>query len=1015
MPKATIIPRQGGYVLLDNMQSNGQASIEVGSPAWFAWLQDNRAFSFGDDAGQFNALKERVREKGWYWKAYHWENGRRRSVYLGRSEDLSPERLEETVKRIHHTETTSADKTVQRIPRTKVFVPALRPARVVRQRLLQRVRSGAQLPITVVVAPAGYGKTTLIADWIRTDKRDTAWLSLDAGDNAPVQFWASLGAALDAFQLGASQSIQAELRTPQMRPNPAAIMADLVNDFTSRLHLDARGRPRIFVIDDLHMLTNPELLQAVTYFADHLPPTLHLLITTRSETDLPMARWRVQHRVSELRAAELAFNDLETRAFLAGTMGVKLGEEAVAVLEARTEGWVAALQLAALSLQSHADPAVFIGQFRGNQQHVMSYLVDQVLARLPLPVLDFITRAAVLDRMCDDLCRALLDDTTIAGIPTLDDLYQANLFVVALDDEQRWFRFHHLFVDLLRARLNENEPGLAQQLHRRASQWFENAGDVQASIQHAVLARDFARAAQLVDDDISHHWLHQGMNCPSESWVEQLPDEDIHRHPALMLARAAIHLRQLQVSVAHAWLDALEYTLNHAPRNDADEIMLGRLLMLRSYAMRIQQVDAIQVLHLSEQAIARISERDFIWRANALLTHASLLTSSFNDSRRAFVYINEAGELALRHNNRETHIGSLYLGALNLCYSGLLRRADAMLAHANRLLKAWKMPDAASRSWRDNVTLRLVYERNDLQTVDDIAQPMLERAVVGADHIALVNAAMHLVHAHMARGAYVDAMRVIHVAEPVCASSPLSRQYIAALHAFLAAARGDTTLLEAWVDDVMPKVDNHSGMRIPGVHVDLRIYLARACMMLEDLKKSRLLLDAYIAQVQETQACDTLIRCLTLRALVHERNGARAEALDDLRDALALGRPEGYLRVFVDEGPAMHNLLLAARAKNIEPAYVMKLLDAFNLKQAVPVPAMPHVENVQWVESISSREQQVLVMLAAGHSNQSIADALGVTLTTVKSHAGSIYTKLGVKSRTQAIARAREMGLLGNS
>jgi LuxR family maltose regulon positive regulatory protein len=1019
--KPCVIQSLEGYVLQDGAESGSDAvhQVQVGSTAWLEWLKDNRSFSFNADAGQFSALKERVRDKGWYWKAYRWQNGRRRSVYLGRSEDLSIERLEGAAKSLMQPAASNEARTLQHIPRTKLFIPTLRPGRVVRQRLLQRLRSGAQMPITVVVAPAGYGKTTLIADWVRTDKREVAWLSLDAGDNAPTQFWASFGTTLDTFDLGVSESIQAELRALQQRPTPSAIMAGVINECAARLKPDAHGRPNILVIDDLHDLTDPDLLQAVVYFADHLPPALHVVFTTRAEAHLPLARWRVQHRVSELRAADLAFNDFETRAFLADTMGVKLGDEAIAVLETRTEGWIAALQLAALSLQSHADPAVFIGQFRGNQQHVMGYLADQVLARLPDDVLDMITRAAVLDRMCDDLCRALLDNPAAAPALTLSDLQKANLFVIALDDERRWFRFHHLFVDLLRARLNTLSPGLASTVHARASQWFESAGDVQGAIHHAMLAADYTRAAKLVAADVERSWLFETLATPSEMWVEQLPEPFILQSATLMTVRASTLMRQMQIGAADLWLGRLESSLEGAAPGVDVEVARARLLMLRAYTLRMNQGETAQTLEMSERALALMPERDHVWRANALMAHASLLNGMYGNIQLMYQCVSEAGELALRHNNRDTHINSLFLGTLLMCYNGALRRADAALARAIRLLKAWNMSPATSRAWREYVMVRLAYERNELDAVEEVAQPLLVRAIAGTDHISLLNALSHLVRACMARGSPDEALRIIESAEPVCAASPFTRLHAAALNAFVLASQGETALLEGWVESIEPKLGSRVIMRIPGVHEDLRLYLARAYILLGHSNKAIPLLDTFVRMIEGKQLNDTLLRCMVLRALAHEQRGARAEALEDLRVALSMGRLEGYVRVFVDEGPAMQNLLLAARAKNIEPAYVMKLLGAFSPQPAAPAdaatpgaPAAGKADASQWVEALSAREKQVLALLAAGHTNQNIADALNVTLTTVKSHTGAIYTKLGVKSRTQAIVRARELGLL---
>jgi LuxR family maltose regulon positive regulatory protein len=1016
MSKARITKGQRGYVLQGGVQTEPDASIQVGSSAWFEWLQENRSFSFAGDAGEFSALKERVRDKGWYWKAYHWQNGRRHSVYLGRSEDLSGERLEKAAKSIFQKGVSNEEIAPQRVTRTKLFIPSLRPGHVIRQRLLQRMRIGAQLPITVVVAPAGYGKTTLVADWVRTDKREAAWLSLDAGDNTPTQFWASFGAALDALQPGTSLNIKAEISALQQRPNPSAIMAGLINEFTTRMKLDGRGRPKILVIDDMHVVTEPDLMQAIVYFADHLPPSLHLIITTRHEAHLPMARWKVQHRASDLRPADLAFNDFEARAFLAGTMGLKLGDEAIALLEARTEGWVAALQLAALSLQNHADPAVFIGHFRGNQQHVMSYLVDQVLARLPPHVLDFITRASVLDRMCDDLCRVLLDEPASPNTPTLIALEQDNLFVVALDDERHWYRFHQLFADLLRARLNQDHPGLERELHARAAQWFEDAGDVQASIQQAMLAQDYERAARLIEADIAIEWSQHSIIATSAPWVDQLPDAHIRRRPMLMLAKAGNLLRQLQINAAGNWLDQLEAMLAVSPDDEAAEVMRARALMLRAYTLRMLQADSIQVLTVSERALAMMPKHNHVWRANALLTHASLLYASFNDAKRAYASCREAAELALQHDMRTTHIECLVIGVHMLISGGWLRRAEGTLEDIRRLMQAWNMPNATARNWRENVSMRLAYERNDLQTVESTAQQLLKRAVDGTDPIHVLNAVIYLFRMYMVRGTPKEALSVIDAAEPICATNPITARHISFMRAFIHATQHDIALLEAWVEEAMSHMDK-STRRIPGVQEDIRHWLARACVLLGQPAQALHVLNPYIDSLEKTQAGDTLIRCLVIRACAHEQSGSRAAALEDVRRALAMGKSEGYLRTFLDGGPAMLNLLLDARARNIEPAYVMKLLDAFGVRDAPAdeqkdgLAALP-MEASPWLESISAREQQVLALLAAGHTNQSIADSLGITLTTVKSHAGSIYAKLGVKSRTQAIARARELGLL---
>lgn len=1019
MPKASVFSDAEGYVLYDFEQHEPAPPVRVGSDAWFQWLQDHRSFSFEGPHGHFNAQKERVRERGWYWKAYRRLAGRRLFAYLGRSEGLTGARLEEAAAALAR-DGQPADDIRRSVPRTKLFVPAVRPGRVVRQRLFQRLRAGAQFPATVVVAPAGYGKTTLVADWIRTDGRDAAWVSLDAADNSPNQFWALLGAALDSLQADISSNVFADLRSLQQRPNALGVMSGLVNDLATELGYDARGRPRILVMDDWHEITDPDLVRAVHFLVEHLPLTLRVVITTRAELNLPLAHWRVHNLVSEVRTADLAFNHAETKAFLNTAASLALSDDAIDALEHRTEGWIAAMQLAALSLRHRNDPGAFIDQFHGSRRDVMNYLMEQVVRHLPAQVQDMLMRASVLDRMCDDLCHALMGPAPTAALPSLRELSEANLFLIPLDDEGKWYRFHQLLADALRARMNEIDAGRAAESHRRAARWFETAGLPQEAIQHAIRARDLDYAARLIEGDISTSWERHSIVAPSAVWVEQLPDEWVRPRAVLVLARIMSFLRQLQFDQANAWLDGLDHLISEQPAGGPSDALRARAAVLRAYTVRMLNGDMARAMALSAQALELMPEHDHIWRGNTLMTHASLMLADTNGTRDVYELCNQAGDLALKHGNHELYAGSLYLAAMYLCYGGRLRLAEATLAKAQRMIAAWNMPRATSRGWRESVEMKLAYERNDLAALEQIAQPALARAVAGADHIGIIGAVMHLVRAHTAQGRSRAALDVLDAAESICAGSPLSRHYVAMLRANVSASQGDLTLLEGWVDDLAPMIRRRSVPRIPSVYDDFMVRAAHAYFQLGRLEPARQILDEYQVRLRATEANDTIIRLLALRALVLDQHGDSSGALEDLRAALALAKPEGYVRSFVDYGAPMRNLLLGARAHDIEAGYVMKLLAAFEAQGrasasmsegSAPDPATAR-ESAPWVEAISSRERDVLRLLSAGHTNQVIADELGITVTTVKSHTGSIYSKLGVRNRTQAVARGRELGLL---
>src|SRR5256884_2165532 len=501
-------------------QDGQEQVLTVDTAAWFAWLETASTFSFVSETGRFTARREQASHKrgGWYWKAYRKQHGKLSSRYLGKSETLTLARLQTVAQTmVAALDETAPDTDAEeaRSPAqaaapgmqsdaltpllaTKLHRPLPRAHLVRRPRLAARLTQGMMGPLTLVSAPAGFGKTTLLAQWLAESGMPVAWLSLEAGDNELVRFLSYLIAAFQTLDphLGAGA-----LTLLQMPPPASAetVLALLTNDVGSH---GRDGGDFVLVLDDYHVIDAKPIDQALTYLVEHLPPQMHLIIATREDPQLPLARLRARGHLTELRATDLRFTPSEAAGFLNQGMGLNLSAEDITALERRTEGWIAGLQLAAISLQGHEDAASFIRSFTGSHHFVLDYLVEEVLGQQDARVQMFLLRTSILNRLCSPLCDAILLDSSISGQATLEYLERANLFVVPLDNERRWYRYHHLFADLLRQRLHQSgaaSSGEVSELHRRASQWYEvHALEIDAFL-HAAAANDVERAERLIE------------------------------------------------------------------------------------------------------------------------------------------------------------------------------------------------------------------------------------------------------------------------------------------------------------------------------------------------------------------------------------------------------------------------------------------------------------------------------------------------------------------------------------
>ena len=898
---------------------------------------------------------------------------------------------------------------------TKFHVP--RAGFVPRPRLLARLAEGVGCGMTMVCTPAGFGKTTVLADWARRSHRRAAWLSLDAGDNDPARFWRYVAAALERVRPGIDAPVVALLRGSRQPLLEAAATA-VINQLTS---VPGEGEV-VLVLDDYHLVEATPVHESVAFLLDRLPPGLRLVLASRADPPLPLARLRARGQLAELRAADLRFTVAETAAFLREVTGLDLPVASVVALQDRTEGWAAGVQLAALSLRGHADPAGFIATFAGSHRYVLDYLTGEVLAGQPEQVLRFLLETSVLDRLCGPLCDAVTGRT--GSQEMLEELDRANLFMVPLDEVRHWWRYHHLFADLLRARLERERPAALPGLHRAAAAWHEKHGFADDAVRHAVAAGETGWAARLVERHVET-LLRRSEGATLERWLSALPAESIRARPRLCLAQAI-------GAVVSGRLEAVEPLVADAERaftaigDEPHEPSVGRALsvlanvpasmaFLRADVARLRG-DAARALDFATQALAHLGEDDWLMRSQVAWGLATVhwVRGELAEAERALADLVAervaAGEgyLAMRvcYDHSEVQLAQGRLGAAQRTYQRGLGIAS----------EAGQQPPPAGMA---HVGLaEVLYERNELAAAHEHATQGVALCRQLAFTQPLARSLAMLARIRQAQGDTAGALEAIGEAERVKLSLQLAAMYnpVPSWRARLLLALGEAAAAARWASG--------RGLRAGDdpCYPREREYLALARVLLAEHAPGQALglLDRIYAKAAAQRRTGSVIEAAALRALALADGGDQAAALASLAEALALAAPEGYIRVFADEGVPMARLLgrLAAAQRTgrvvfpgpVPQRYLDQLIRAF--QPTVAPPAARDTAIAGMAELLSDRELEVLRLLAAGKSNQQIADELVVTLATVKKHVGHILGKLTAANRTQAVARARVLGLL---
>ncbi len=892
---------------------------------------------------------------------------------------------------------------------TKFYAPRPRSGLVPRPGLTARLLRGTEAKLTLISAPAGFGKSTLLAQWMAApaDGSVAAWLSLDPGDDDPVTFWTQVIAALQTVKPDVGAGSLALLGSPD-RPIEA-VLAPLLND------LNAQSDDIVLVLDDYHTIGSAGIQDGMTFVLDHLPAHVRLVIAGRTDPALPLARLRARGELIEIRASDLRFTPGEADAYFNGVMGLDLSTADVAALEGRTEGWVAALQLAGLSLQGRDDVAAFIAGFAGDDRYIVDYLIEEVLAREPADVRAFLLQTSILTRMSGPLCDAVTGQG--GGQATLEALDRRNLFLIPLDDRRRWYRYHHLFADVLQARLMDEQPALVAELHRRATEWYAQEGEHAEAIRHALAGNDLSRAADLVELAIPAA-RRARQDVTLRRWIDAIPNELIRMRPVLGDAFAGSRLVRGEVEGVEAALGDADHWVAASRDGTADGMVVVDELAFRDLpaAIAIHRAGLARLLgdvdgtmaH-ARTALELVGEDDLISRAaaSALLGLASWSRADLEAASRwyddAIAYLEKAGYLS-------DAIGcSIALADIRRAQG---RLGDAMGILERGLVLATRPGDAVLRGAADmHVGLsEILRERDDREA----ASGHLARAQeLGEDNGLPQNPYRSRVAAALLQQAAGDPDGALELLDEAARRydgdfSPDVRP-VAAVRARVLITQGRLAEARSWARDRGLTADDDLAYVHEFEHVTLaRLLLAEG---VRDRSDDRLtdagrllvrLLDAADAGGRIGSAIDILV----VQALVQQARGDATAARSSLARATQLGEAEGYVRTFVDEGPPMAALLkLAVRQADASPV-VYRLLAAIDAPERRAGSAQP------LIEPLSERELDVLRLLDSELDGPDIARELTVSLPTIRTHTQNIYAKLGVNSRRAAVRRATELGLL---
>ncbi len=920
---------------------------------------------------------------------------------------------------------------------TKLSMPQTRPKLVSRHRLFKQMNEGLRHKLTIISAPAGFGKTTLVVDWLTQNNQPNqgtslkfGWLSLEKADNDPVRFLTYFIAAIQQMSPTIGQEIQTTLASPQL-PSVESLMMPLVQDIFHILNQSASNdrtydpaQKFILVLDDYHLINHQTIHSIITFLIDHMPPQMHLIMTSRRDPSLPLSRWRARAQLLEIRTSDLSFTLEEAAEFLSQVMDINLSKTDIQILEERTEGWIAGLQLAALSLKDEADKTAFVAAFAGDDRYIFDYLVDEVLNQLPENAQKFLIKTSFLDRLSAPLCDSLLQDDLngfcekenepVSSQKILEYLDQANLFIIALDTKRQWYRYHNLFADLLQKRLQETMPDQITQLHKQASDWYEQNGHIEEAIDCSLKARDFERAIQLIRQN-NKKLMMRGKGTLVKTWLDTLPLDLVKIDPELYLIYAWIELMMDNFDQAEKYIQELKTVPLDKLQSTQHKNFLAQISFTEG-DIALSRGETAKAIDRFERALEELLEDEIPIREVGMLNLAQAyrLHGDFEKASQVMARLNHSKP---ETDNKFGVFIRIMNQAAHYAFHGELREALLIDQQFLKLLEEDEnMNPPLSVVARVHIRLgNLFYERNQL----DLAQESINRgfeigqSILGGHHKLVGD--VGLAKIIYAQGDVEQALLLLNQAITQNQSTGRGPEHekAKAVLARLQLAQGSLAYVEQWAtQQELDPEDELSYLREFEY-----ITLARLLLAQERFDTALQLLERLFFKAEEANRLQSLIEIWNLQALTYQLQSNTAKAIECVNQAVLLAEPQGFIRLFIDEGGPMAALLLRLsetyRQKNGQISstlltYLGKLFDSFELASSLVV----NETNNALVEGLTERELEILQLIVKGFSNRKIAAQLVVSENTIKTHARNIFRKLDVRSRIQAIAKAKELGLL---
>ena len=899
---------------------------------------------------------------------------------------------------------------------TKLYVPPARSKIVLRPRLIEQLNKGLHRRLTLISAPAGFGKTTLVSEWIADCRRPAAWLSIDEGDSDLSRFLTYLISALQTIHAGIGSEVLQGIQASQPPPIES-ILTMLLNEISTI------PNEFILVLDDYHLIDARTVDNALTFLLEHVPPQMQVVITTREDPNLPLARFRVRDQLTELRVTDLRFTASEAAEFLNQIMGLSLSVEDVTALETRTEGWIAGLQLAVLSMQGNQDAHGFIQAFAGDHRYIVDYLVEEVLHRQPEAIRNFLLQTSILEHLNGPLCDAVTSQS--GGKAQLETLQRGNFFLIPLDDNRHWYRYHHLFADVLRMHLKTEQPDQISVLHGRASEWYAHNGSPSDAIHHALTGGDFERAADLIERTLPI-MRQSRQESTLLGWLKALPDE-------LFEHRLVLNINYVGTLMQNGQFDGVESRLRDIERwlatpedirerpvyvNEEEFQRLPSAVAMYRAAISLAQGDAVNAMKHARKVLELAREDDDFPRgaASSLVGLASWASGDLEAAYEMFAK-------GMAHLQKVGFISDVIGGSVTLAdiriTQGRLR--EAMSIYERGLQLATKQGAPILRGAADmHVGMSgLYYERNELNAAE---QHLLKSRELGDLNGLPKNPyrwRVAMARIHESHGNLDGALALLDEAEPLYVSdfSPNVRP-ISALKARVWIKQGELEKALAWTRERKLSIEESpSYLREFELITFVRVLLSQyqTDQSNSSLQDAIDLLERLLKVAEDGGRICSVIEILILQALVHQMQENIPAALSALERALKLAEPEGYMRIFLVEGSSMAELIREIDERGILPSYTRKLLAAFEVEdQGSDVETAPFAApaSSSLIEALSQRELDILRLFKTELSGPEIAQELVIALSTVRTHTKSIYSKLNVNSRRGAVKRAIELGLI---